>query len=1154
MGVEIAVAGWIIAAASAGYAVYTAIDAKRQAEAAANAAKGKRTAQKQMYKSATAPKQIILGHPVTSGPMVFGAEEGTPNDEGVGEWLHLVVHLAGHPCDDVTDAWLDDIVLTRHGGSGNYDIEYRHPNGEGFVYLYLGNHTTAPSTLLSLPDWDASMIGAGDCFAHVKLRSNPDKWAGGVPNPKFAVKGLAVLDPRTGQTTWTDNPALLYRWYRNVLKHGVADEATYIASANLCNEAISTPEGVEKRYRCNYAFLANENPRTVMSTLRSTCAGLGLRVAGRHGLQVGAYYGPGTVVLDDNDIISDITTQADVRRRDRINTVTAKYTDPKSNWNELDMPRIQSSTFVAEDNGFEVIDDLDLAAVPSPFQAQRLSWIHLNTKRSALNIEFTCNLKAVQLLPGTVFRLNLKDNQWNGVEFIVTKWISSNENGIKLRASQHFSSQYAWDGSQAVAPIRPGLPSQIDRTLVEPVSHLTYATSVESHTLQAIISWQHRSFGRTTFELSFYQNGSFLYRDETTDKQYRLRDGFTVGTYEVRVLARNAGGASSTVASLAFIARAPQTPQSIDVDAGNWTLFLSPVSSGLVTFDTFYDIALGFDVGTSDSELASFIMGRAKVLTVSNLKANTEYHIAAREVSRWGESGWVRTTATTTFSSDDILEVIKDRVSVDMLDSALKESIAQNEKRAIDLGNLLADKSRLNDDLKAAYQAFKDKEQTAKTDVGFVYAERKIQTHNDQLSTQAEEIAQLVVADKDNLAAALSYTRSAVGYCVDKNGNITDHNNAVLCVQAGHSWIDGPLAEFIRNLQVQTASGSKASIGNMMQVFEKEGDTLVARGSMLSNVDGQITGFVSNNDGTSTQLDFIAQHTRMGVLDEQGQFVPLFYLNSQTNTLTLKAQLILTDGHTVESLDDIKAQDGAPGKDGADGINGKDGVSGNDGAPGRDGVDGTQGNDGAPGRDGVDGAKGNDGAPGQDGADGAKGDDGAPGKDGINGTDGKDGAPGQPGSRWYTLTLRNGVFPISSTATGDFTQHFGRAPIQDDLLTYRNSAGTTVSTKSFDGALWVTPNLLFSGSLIAKGTLYGDRFVAGSEIASPVIKGGHGYYGAGGSFNGYHTHIDNDGTIYTSKLNLKSAASGGRQEITSDRTSIYDDTNSLVFRFGRLTE
>ncbi|HGS4460719.1 TPA: hypothetical protein ACMDOB_000560 [Vibrio metschnikovii] len=1022
-----------------GAPAYVAIEARRQAKKMKNAMaqRGAGEASKQMFKDAASPKQIILGHPVLSGPMVFASEEGAPNDEGVGEWANVVVHLAGHVCDDVTHAWLDDELLVRQASTNSgADIEFRHKNGAGWVYIYLGDHNKVPPTLASLPDWDSSMRGDQQCFAHIKLRSDPDKWPSSIPNAKFAVKGMRLFDPRTGQTQWSDNPALMVRWYRTALKLGVPIDESYISSANICDELVSTPSGTEKRYRCNYAFFADTNPRQVLQAIRSTCAGESLRVAGRHAMQVGAFYGPGVVTLNENDVVGDITVNPDVRRRDLINTVSAKYSDPEDNWNTVDMPVFTHAGFVAQD-GYEVVDDLDLMSVPSPYQAQRLAKIHLLTIRDALTINFSCTLKAMQLLPGTVFRFDFPENEWQGVEFIVTNWKHSKDGVVALEARQTKLSHYEFNGSTAKVPERPGLPSLVSRD-VEAVTHLTYTTLFDSNTLQALITWQHRSLGGTSFELSFYKDGEFLRKENVIDKQYRLQDGFSVGQYEVRVVAISYER-RSPVASLAFNAAAPQTPIGCEVNAGNWVLELMPVSAGAVNFDTMYDFALGFEESATDTELEQFIVGRAKVITVSNLKADTLYHIAVREVSRWGMSNWYRTSAQTTFNSDDVWEVIHgdiDRV----LNESLESTINQLEQRTNNLNE------RQDSGLNALLNEIGDyhrEDETQRQKISLAYARRVLSQQADEISAQATELLELLAkydentayiqelsnavanneqalaesqqlllakiedGDDETLARANTYTRAAVGYCVDAQGNVTSHTDAVACVAAGHSWLDGPLAEFIRNLQVDNASGQTASISQLMQVFEDVDGNLIARGGLIVNNQGRITGLVNTNDGTTTSLDLIAEHFRVGDQDASGNFVPTLYIDSTSKKMVLKGRLILDDGQMITSRDELQ---------------------------------------------------------------------------------------GKSGTIWGTLKLRNGVFPSDALATADFTARYGRAPILDDVLTYVSNDELVSSVKSFDGVSWVSPGFRFNGNLITPGTVFGDRFVAGSELSAPVIKGGTGWF------------------------------------------------------------
>ncbi|EPR4994872.1 phage tail tip protein J-related protein [Vibrio navarrensis] len=1845
MGVETVV--YLVAAAVvAGTTVYVKSETKKQAKKAAEAARknANRDAQKQMFKSAVAAKQIVLGHPVLSGPMVFGAEEGAPNDEGVGEWTHIVVHLAGHPCDDVTHAWLDDELLTRYEATtSGADIEFRHSNGNGFVYLYLGEHTQAPPTLAHLPDWNENMIGREQCFAHIKLQSNPAKWAGGLPNPKFAVRGLKVFDPRTNQTQWTDNPALLVRWYRTALKQGVPIDETYITAANICDELVSTPVGQEKRYRCNYAFMADQNPRSVLNTIRETCDGDSLRVAGRHAFKVGAYYGPGIVTLGEDDIISDIAILPDVRRRDRINTVSAKYTDPLSNWNEVDMPHVQHLGYLEQD-GYDVVDDLNLKAVPSPYQAQRLAMMHILTTRDAMSIEFTANLRGTRLLPGSVFKLNLPENQWNGVEFIVSKWKYSTSGAVTLVAKQTKPSHYDFNGDTARAPSRPGIPSLVSRD-VPAVTNLSYATLADSNTLQAVITWQHKSLGISTFELSFYKDGEFLRKELTVDKQYRLLDGFEVGQYQVQVVAISYER-RSPVASLVFNASAPQTPIGIDVKAENWALGLTPVSAGLVNFDTMYDFALGFEQNATDAEIEQSIIGRAKVITVSNLKANTTYQIAVREVSRWGKSGWYRSSAQTTFNSDDVLELIDGKVTQTMLDGNLNDFLTQVDERSketqesvadldISLGNIqqlnsnlalsvlgvtssvaaMADEyqrrflngeamigavvqvdpetgqiinlafnyadqkftqagllidgvkasvtiqsqeikrveletgdrlteaeaqivvqaglisqkasysevneiiagaidaitparswqfnttnegwtgatwvagghvtgtafsiagldidadenttvrlrvksssagalswnggsqnvalkqpadpnqfeviiltltaadgwtgtiqsleinfdatidfievgkpsaaeqaledltartthieqeldpanarwgiyvtqeywdgnaltltdvqqqidaydaewsisatfqelsandtiakansaeswvnaananitdvvnsyvsqaggindqledadSRLNTaqqdidalensitqtvtslsdvqgalgvdadaglvDILGAYKDFLAQQQFQEQKISFAYAEQKISANSTAIASQAQKTLELAAFQNDQqatltqvqraianqeqaladsveqltakietddaevLASAKEYTRAAVGYCMDAQGKITSETDAVLCVQNGNTWIQGPLAEYIRNLSIQNAAGETATISDMMQAFENDEGNLVVRGGMTVNNQGKISGFVSTNDGTFSQADFIADFFRIGIMSGEN-FEPVFSLDSVSKKLVLKGRLILDDGNLITSRDelkgdkgdytytefqfsadgsswhfpeqsgdryirsrlvtngvagswgattDLKGETGSPGQDateryiwikyadtsagaglsdnpagkaymgiahnrtsptestnpadyawtkikgedGVDGANGQDGqngdtiftefqfsangsswhfpeqsgdryirsrvvtngvagswgattdLKGETGSPGQDATEryiwikyadtsagaglsdnpagkaymgiahnrtsptestnpadyawtkikGEDGADGANGQDGQNGntiftefqfsangsswhfpeqsgdryirsrvvtngvagswgattdLKGETGSPGQDATEryiwikyadtsaGAGLSDNPAGKaymgiahnrtsptestnpadyawtkikgeDGADGANGQDGQDGKPGTIWGTLKLRDGIFPSDALATADFTTRYGRAPMLDDMLTYVSNDGTVSSAKSFNGSAWAAPALRLSGDLITPGTLYGDRFVAGSELTSPVIKGGEAYFGKEtvAPFNGYHTRISATGLIETDRI----SATGG---------------------------
>lgn len=285
-----------------------------------------------------------------------------------------------------------------------------------------------------------------------------------------------------------------------------------------------------------------------------------------------------------------------------------------------------------------------------------------------------------------------------------------------------------------------------------------------------------------------------------------------------------------------------------------------------------------------------------------------------------------------------------------------------------------------------------------------------------QALTQAQELLASAInkGDEQTLSEAKAYTRAAVGYCVDRDGNITDETNAVACVAVnGNSWVEGPLAEYIRAMTLTTSDNQSVSVQQLMQAFVTQEGVPIARGALITNTNGKISGMVNTNTGETTSLDLIAQYFRVGDYDADGNFTPTLYVDNESNQMVFRGHLILDDGQVIKSRAELQ---------------------------------------------------------------------------GTNGTDGMN------GTIWGSVVLRNGVFPGNSVANADFESRYGRAPQLDDVLTYSNSDGSVSSTKSFDGSAWIVPVALFNGNVIAKGTVYGDALVAGTEIVAPLIKGGTGSF------------------------------------------------------------
>lgn len=199
-----------------------------------------------------------------------------------------------------------------------------------------------------------------------------------------------------------------------------------------------------------------------------------------------------------------------------------------------------------------------------------------------------------------------------------------------------------------------------------------------------------------------------------------------------------------------------------------------------------------------------------------------------------------------------------------------------------------------------------------------------------RISLQSQILGAGTDATRKATANALDLLNARIGYC-ELNGSPTGHETREACEDAGGTWISAPLAEALRNVQVQTEDGSYARVSQLAQAFVDDDGQLTAIGSMLTDNAGRISGMLNRNTGLESSLDFIAGQTRIGDVDGEGNFIPFFWLDAAAGVLAIKARLILGDGHTVNTLDDIRGQDGEQGPQGPAGPQGVPGVAGSDG-------------------------------------------------------------------------------------------------------------------------------------------------------------------------------------------------------------------------------
>lgn len=114
-----------------------------------------------MLRSAVAPENVVVGKTVTSGLLMFAEEEAGEQDDG--EWIHMVIVLAGHPIERIDRIWLGDDLITTFEDFATWE-------------LHNARTTCDPFMLENCPSWKEDMIGEGLSWLRVSLKFNAEKF------------------------------------------------------------------------------------------------------------------------------------------------------------------------------------------------------------------------------------------------------------------------------------------------------------------------------------------------------------------------------------------------------------------------------------------------------------------------------------------------------------------------------------------------------------------------------------------------------------------------------------------------------------------------------------------------------------------------------------------------------------------------------------------------------------------------------------------------------------------------------------------------------------------------------------------------------------------------------------------------------------------
>lgn len=192
-----------------------------------------------------------------------------------------------------------------------------------------------------------------------------------------------------------------------------------------------------------------ENVKDILSGM----AGFLTYSGGQYRMIAGAYQTP-TVYFDEGNIVSAISIQTKISKRERFNTVRGTYISPINDGQPSDYPQITNSTYVSED-GESIVRQIDMPLTQRAHTAQRIAKINLELSRQEISWSADFDLSALQVVAGENAYFTIDRMGWSDKVFQIETWrieFREEENTVRpvvrMKMREIASANYDWNNGE----------------------------------------------------------------------------------------------------------------------------------------------------------------------------------------------------------------------------------------------------------------------------------------------------------------------------------------------------------------------------------------------------------------------------------------------------------------------------------------------------------------------------------------------------------------------------------------------------------------------------------------------------------------------------------------------------------------------------------
>jgi hypothetical protein len=439
--------------------------------------------------SSESPWPTIYGSPAPVGGSIVAVLNSGPMDQ----FKHVLIVFAAHECEAIDEIFIEGTSVGRPNAAGWTDgPEFQMPPlftgwpSEGpsvnvQFHTSPGGVDTADSLMRSSLEqtfpgqtlWTEQHRLSGYTYAVVTLNLLFDRFQGGIPQITAKIRGKKIYDPRTGQTTYSRNPALCLADFLQseagyLAARDQIDENALIAAANACDQAVYGAQaasdlvnygGSQALYVCDGMFRSDQDRESTRQQIEDSMAGFSLESGGVWRIQAGAWSTPVLNLTDEDMLSPTAVVQTANPGTSRFNGVRGTYVNAVRNGVSEDFTPFQNPSFRALD-AKDKFTDMALAFTGSHVRCHQIARVVVEQSRGGFVLRIHPKMLAWHLQPGDRIVLTSALYGFANKTFRVTDWTYARNAPLSLLVIEDVPAYYDLaDEVQADAAPNTNLPS-----------------------------------------------------------------------------------------------------------------------------------------------------------------------------------------------------------------------------------------------------------------------------------------------------------------------------------------------------------------------------------------------------------------------------------------------------------------------------------------------------------------------------------------------------------------------------------------------------------------------------------------------------------------------------------------------------------------------